>query len=297
MNDFGESSNGAGRPDEAQALLGRYLRRMREADGLNPAAAGRRIGCSASKISRIERGRCGVKDDDLDRLLTAYGATDPKHRQALAQLTGRLNTRQWWDEYGDVVDDWFRSYLVLESVAELIRTYEARFIPGLLQTRAYAEAVVRRHDHDGKQVSRRTEVRRRRQRALLDRARPHLWAVIDRAALDEAAVPGGLAGPAVMREQIEFLAAAAEVSNVVIQILPRGAAGAAGIATSFSLLRLRSLSDVAYVEHVSDALFLDQPDRTDRYALAMIRLSILAGHPEDTPAALREALAALGPEG
>ena len=285
MNDFDESTSD--RPDEAQGLLGHYLRRWREAAGLTPAAAGRRLDCSASKISRIERGRSGVKDDDLDRLLTTYAVNDPKHRQTVSELAVRLNTPQWWDEYADVLESWFRSYLVLESMVELIRTYEARFIPGLLQTQAYAEAVVRRHHRDDQLVRRRVELRGRRQRALLEGGRPHLWAVIDRAALDQAALPGGVAGPAVMREQIDFLAAVVEQSNVVIQILPPGAGGAAGVDTSFSLLRLKSLSDVAYVEHVSDALFLDQPDRTDRYAMAMARLSILAGRPSDAVAALR----------
>jgi transcriptional regulator with XRE-family HTH domain len=279
VNDFDESP--AGRPDDAQALLGRYLRQWREAAGLTPAAAGRRIGCSASKISRIERGRNGVKDEDLEGLLATYGVTDVRRRQSVAELAARLSAPQWWDGYGDVVDDCFRSYLVLESMAELIRTYEARFVPGLLQTPAYAESVVRRHHRDDEEVHRRVEARGRRQEALFDRGRPHLWAVIDRAALHD-----GVAGPAVMREQLEFLAAAAERSNVVIQILPYGAGRAAGVDTSFALLRLRGLSDVAYVEHVSDALLLDQPDRTDRYALAMARLSILAGPPADAAAAL-----------
>lgn len=288
--DESQSETG-GRPDEAHELLGRQLRLLREAGGVTPTAAGRHIGGSASKISRIECGRCKVKEDDLHRLLNLYGGTDRRHRQALLEFAGRLAGGQWWDGYRDVVDDWFRSYLVLESIAQVIRTYEVRFIPGLLQTRAYAEAVVRRQYHDEKEVRRRVEVRMRRQHAVIERKKPHLWAVIDRAALDEAALPDGIAGPAVMREQIEFLRTAAEQPNVVIQILPPGAGGRVGIATSFSLLRMSGIPDVAYIEHIGDALFLDRPDKADRYAIAMNRLGVEAGEPQDAKATLEESLA------
>src|SRR4051812_31309629 len=168
-----------GRPNEAHELLGRHLRQLREVSGVSASAAGRRIGCSASKISRIECGRCKVKEDDLHRLLDLYDNAGQRHRHALAGFAGRLNGWQWWDGYGEVVSGWLRSYLVLESIAQLIRTYEARFIPGLLQTPAYAEAVIRLHHHDPNEIRRRVEVRMRRQRVLLERGAPHLWAVID----------------------------------------------------------------------------------------------------------------------
>lgn len=78
----------------------------------------------------------------------------------------------------------------------------------------------------------------KRQRALLGATGPRLVAVVDRTALDVAALPGGIAGPRVMRKQIKFLNEAAGYRTSRIQILPPGAAARVGIGTAFSLLRL-----------------------------------------------------------
>ena len=275
-----------GRPDIAHAMLGRQLRVLQESRRISRAAAERHIGGSHSKISRIESGRTGVKEADLDRLLDLYGVIDLKERQAMLELTSRLNHRQWWHAHGEVLGGWFCSYLVFESIAEYIRTYEVRFIPGLLQTRAYAEAVVRLHYDDEAEVRRRVDARMHRQQVLLQQGTPKLWAVVDEAALSEQ-----IGGPAVMRQQIDFLAHIAEKRQVHIQVLPSGAAGRVGIGNSFSMLRLRlkSLSDIVYLEHIGSALFLENPDDLDPYKLAMSRLIVAARKADTTVDALRDA--------
>jgi len=280
-----------GRPDDAREVLGRRLRFLREATGLSPTDAGRHIGGSGSKISRIEWGRIKVKEEDVYQLLALYGVTDRHERKALLELARRLDTRQWWDAYSDLLDGWFCSYLVLESIAQHIRTYEVRFIPGLLQTPAYAEAVIRLHHTNPDEVRRRVEVRRQRQRALLSNETPHLWAVIEKVALGEAALPHGIAGPDVMRDQITFLQRVAQCRNVNIQILQPGASGRVGVDTSFSLLRNKGLPDVAYLEHIGSAFFLDNPTVSEPYEVAINRLAVAAGSSEKTPATLTEALA------
>ena len=194
-------------------------------------------GASPSKISRIELGRSRIKDNDLGRMLTLYDVTDPQRRHALLKLSSRLNSRPSWHEYGDVVTTWFSSYLVMESIAEHIRSYEVRFIPGLLQTPAYANALFRMH-YPEEQARRRVDVRMRRQHHILrpgpqtrtayGNATPTLWAVIDESALHER-----IGHPNVMREQIDFLINATSKPNVRIQILPTGAGAHTGVGVSF----------------------------------------------------------------
>jgi transcriptional regulator with XRE-family HTH domain len=277
-----------GRPDEAHEMLGRQMRYLREARRVSPAVAGRHIGTTASKISRIERGRVKIKEDDLLGLLDLYGVPGQAELQAMLEFACRLNSRQWWQKDGTELDGWFCSYLVLESIAEYIRTYEVRFIPGLLQTPAYAEAVIRRRYTNEDEIRRRVDVRMRRQRMVLEAKTPRLWALVDKAALEE-----DWAGEHVMREQIEFLLRTAEQRSAVIQVLPSGAGGRAGIGNSFSLLRLRvqNLSDVVYLEHIDSALFLESPGKSDPYRSAIELLSIEAGEPEDTTSQLEKALA------
>ena len=92
-------------------------------------------------------------------------------RRAMIDLARRLDpSDQWWHEYGEVTTAGFRSYLVLESLAETVRTYELRFIPGLLQIREYAESVFRAwHGDDEAAVENAVAVRLERQ-SLLNRA-------------------------------------------------------------------------------------------------------------------------------
>jgi transcriptional regulator with XRE-family HTH domain len=285
-----------GRPDHAQEYLGRQLRLLRESRGISREVAGRHIGGSEPKISRMELGRNRVKEDDLDALLTLYGVVDATERQAMHDLACRLNKTQWWHQYSDVVTGWFCSYLVLESITETIRTYEARFIPGLLQTRAYANALVGMHYPDKEQARRRVEVRLRRRHTLLDQQlrpraasrhhRPWLWAIIDESALHER-----IGHPDVMREQIDFLIDATRRLNTRIQILPTGTGGLTGVGNSFSLLPLptKILPDVVYLEHLAGALFLDDPHEIEPYRHAMALLGTTALHPDDTITELEKA--------
>ncbi|MGA5304605.1 helix-turn-helix domain-containing protein [Nucisporomicrobium flavum] len=284
------------RADPAQEYLGRQLRRLREASGISRETAGRHIGSSEPKISRIELGRTRVKDRDLHDLLTLYGVTDEVSREAILGLASKLNQPQWWHDYGDVVSGWLRSYLVLESFTDKIRTYESRFIPGLLQTTAYAQALVKHHYQNEDEVRRRVEVRQRRRQTLLDPRRltrapngviePWLWAIIDEPALHER-----IGSAAVMREQIDFLIHATRNLHVRIQILPAGTAGLTGVGNSFSLLRLHTqeLPDVVYLEHLAGAHFLYDPHEVDPYRLATERIGITALHPSDTVTELEKA--------
>ena len=62
-------------------------------------------------------------------------------------LAREANTPGWWQHYGDVLPQWFRTYVDLESAASLIRTYEGQLVPGLLQTDDYMRAVVHGGHH------------------------------------------------------------------------------------------------------------------------------------------------------
>ncbi|GAA2535870.1 DUF5753 domain-containing protein [Winogradskya humida] len=280
-----------GRPDVARELLGRLLRLLRESRNVSRADAGRFIGCSDPKISRIELADTTVKETDLERLLDLYEVTDTKQRQAILRLASLLNVRQWWHDYRDVLPGWLCSYLVLESLAEHIRTYETWFVPGLLQTPAYAEAVVRLRHHSEDEVHRRVEARMERRSRVLPRSKPKLWAVID-----EAALTLEVAKPSVMREQIDFLIRVTARDRIPIQILPTGLAAASAGGMSFSMLRLPidQLSDIVYLEQIDSAIFFDSAQESDAYRAVWHRLTHAARKPEKTMPFLQRARDALG---
>ena len=284
-----QPEGGSGGPTVLRMLLGAHLRRLREARGVSRDDAGWEIRASESKISRMELGRVGFKERDVEDLLTLYGVTDPDERAALLSLTRGANTPGWWHRFGDVLPNWFQSYLGLEAAAVLVRTYEVQFIPGLLQTRDYARAVVLLV-HQGaraEEIERRTDLRIARQQLLLRPDRPSLWAVVD-----EAALRRPIGGTEVMRAQLEALIEATQLPNVRLQIIPFHFGGHAAAGGAFTILRFpdQDLPDVVYVEQLTSALYLDKRDDVDQYAAAMERLCIEAEPPHRTAEILDNAL-------
>ncbi|MCP3787938.1 helix-turn-helix domain-containing protein [Micromonospora sp. A3M-1-15] len=269
-------------PTVLRMLLGAQLRRLREGAGVSRESAGWEIRSSESKISRMELGRVGFKERDVADLLTLYGVTASDDRAALLKLARDANSPGWWHRYGDVLPGWFQSYLGLEAAAALIRTYEVQFVPGLLQTPAYARAVILL-GHRGAppaEVERRVRLRMERQELLRRSDPPQLWAV-----LDEAALRRPVGGPEVMRRQLDVLIEASAAPHVRLQIVPFDAGGHAAAGGAFSILRFgdQDLPDIVYIEQLTSAVYLDRRDDLDHYAGAMDRLCGEAAPPERTP--------------
>lgn len=280
---------GAGGPTVLRILLGSQLRKLREANGVTREAAGWEIRASESKISRMELGRVGFKERDVADLLTLYGVNDKTERDALLALARQANTQGWWQRFSDVLPSWFGAYLGLESSAGMIRTYEVQFVPGLLQSREYARAVVMiGHGAAGlDEIDRRVDVRMARQQLLTRVGAPHLWAV-----LDEAVLRRPIGGRTVMRTQIAALIDATKLPNVTIQVVPFSAGGHAAAGGAFTILRFpdAELPDVIYMEQLTTALYLDKRDDVDQYAAAMERLCVEAEPPDRTLALLERIL-------
>ena len=278
-----------GGPTVRRMQLGARLRSLRLAKGLTRDQAGYAIRGSESKISRMELGRVAFKERDVADLLRLYGLEDADEQRRLLELAHEANSPGWWHAYGDVLSSWFQNYLDLEQAAELIRTYEVQFVPGLLQTDAYARAVIMlAHGTAGAdQIDRRAKLRMARKQ-LLDRPDPpRLWAVID-----EAVLRRQIGGPAVLREQIAYLLEMTAVPHVRLQVIPFASGGHAAAGGAFSILRFphEEVPDVVYIEHLTSGLYLDKREDVDQYAAAVGRLFIEAEPPNRTPDVLRRAL-------
>jgi hypothetical protein len=285
----GEAPGSGGGPTVLRMLLGAHLRRLREAQGVSREDAGWEIRASESKISRMELGRVSFKERDVEDLLTLYGQVDTDERERLLALARQANTPGWWHRYGDVLPNWFQSYLGLEAAASLIRTYEVQFVPGLLQTADYARSVVLLGHGRAKaeEIDRRVDLRMRRQK-ILDRPEAvQLWAVID-----EAVLRRPVGSRSTMRGQIQALIDATQRQSVHLQVLPFQVGGHSAAGGAFSILRFpdQELPDIVYVEQLSSALYLDKRDDVELYVDAMERLCVEADQPESAPDTLRRIL-------
>jgi transcriptional regulator with XRE-family HTH domain len=253
-------------PTALRIALGAQLRQMREARGLSRDAAGDAIRASAAKISRMERGRVGLKERDVRDLLTLYGVTDPAECEELLSLVRRATTPGWWHEFGDVTPRWFGMFLGLEQSASIIRTYEAQFVPGLLQTPDYARHVISLGPWDAQETERRIELRLRRQELLAGSDAPILWAVLEETALCRPNTP-----KEVMRAQLEHIARMAERPNVTVQLVPESFGGHPISGMPFTILRFAEpdLPDVVYLEQLTGALYLDRRNDVSHYMAAL----------------------------
>jgi transcriptional regulator with XRE-family HTH domain len=273
-------------PTVRRRRLGTELRRLRLAAGLTIDQVADRLECSESKVSRVETGHVTALPRDVRDMLELYGVSD-EQRDELLQVARDARKKAWWHAYSDVPRS---AYVGFESAAERISSYETTLVPGLLQTTAYARAVIRAlcpGVHPG-EIEHRVELRRFRQ-ALLTRDEPPTihWV------LDEAVLRRPVGGPTVMQEQLQSLVVAAELPTVTLQVLRFGAGEHIGMYGSFTILSFRepAESDMVYLEHATRESYIDAEAELRRYRLSfdlLCRVALDAGESVDFLVSLSE---------
>jgi transcriptional regulator with XRE-family HTH domain len=259
--------------------LGAELRRLREAAEISIEQAARSLGCSGSKISRMETGRVTQQTTDVTKLLDFYGITDETQRADILAVARAARQRDWWDKYTDVVPRWFEALIGLEGSAVSWEGFHAQLVPGLLQTPDYARAITRAASSglDDYEVDRRVTVRMERQRRLSEHDPLTLWVV-----LDEAVLRRQVGGSEVMHGQLRHLVASAARPNVTIQILPFTVGAHAAFGSSFVILGFPEPGggEVVHVEQLTSAVYLEREPDLRRYKVTLNRLRATALDPE-----------------
>ncbi len=195
----------------------------------------------------------------------------------MLSLAEQANRPGWWHRYNDILPDWFQSYVGMEEAATSIRVYEPQFIPGLLQTQQYTAAVLAVCDIPIHEADRHVIMRKERQRRFTE-GRLKLWAI-----LEETALRRPMGSREILRDQLRYLLSLRDKQNLTLQVIPFGIGGHA-VPSGFTILRFAEpdLPDVAYLEHLTSALYFDKKSDLDRYLLNMERLSIVAARPSET---------------
>ncbi|OIV36935.1 hypothetical protein BIV57_13620 [Mangrovactinospora gilvigrisea] len=263
------------------------LKRLREESGLTLDEVADYLGCHNSKISRLENARRDTTAQDLRRLLDLYGVTGPlRHELEGYARIGRPRASNWWTVYNDVLSASYAEYIALEAEARRVTEYQSLIVPGLLQTRAYATAMLSA-PHIGlsvDQLESLIDVRMARQEVFGRDAPPESVAV-----LGEAALRLAVGGPEVMRDQLEHLLGAAELPSTTVRVLPFDAGERAAFTGGFTFFEFPEEDDpcIAFVDGVAGNVVHE----TDRDVRRMRRTveSILAAAlpPEDSTALIR----------
>lgn len=275
-------------PTVGQVVLGRRLQELREAAGIKREEAARVLRVAPATVRRMEMAEVALKVPYVQVLLTTYGVPE-EETAAFVALTEEANQPGWWQRFHDVLPEWFSLYVSLEGAAGLIRSYEPHFVPGLLQTEAYARAVMDAGtigQTGPETIERHVSLRMARQ-GLLERDNPpHLWVIMDETVLRR---PVSIDG-AVMREQLDKLLEFGERDRVTLQVAEFENGPHPGTYAPFSLFRFTEpeLPDMVFTEYLTGALYLDSRTEVSAHLEVLDHMTAHAASAQRTKKILRD---------
>ncbi|WP_026150486.1 helix-turn-helix domain-containing protein [Streptomyces prunicolor] len=251
-------------PTVRRRRLGQELRRLRELKGMTAEEVAERLLVSQSKISRLENGRRSISQRDVRDLCGVYEVEDVRIVDSLMQMAKDSRQQGWWHSFGDIP---YSVYIGLETDAASLRVYDPQVVPGLLQTREYAEALITGAlpESAPADVEKRVQVRLRRQERISAAENPlRLWAV-----LDEAALRREVGNKQVMIGQLEGLIEMSQLPHVTVQVIPFAMGAHPGVSGQYAILEFPDAADssVVYIEGVTSDLYLEKAQDVQKYSV------------------------------
>lgn len=260
-------------PTIARWQLGRQLKSLREAAGITQMQIAEVLGCSESKIYKIESGDVGIGRGDLLVMMDRYEVKDDSHREAVLDLQKQGRQRGWWSRYGQLPNN-YATYVGLEAAATTVRNFELAVMPGLLQTEEYARVIISasRPDNEG-ETERHLRLRMERQKRLEDDPPLNYWTIVDESVLHRET-----GSREVMREQLRHLIDMSKRSNVTVQVLPYSEGWHPGTLGSFNILEFPENvhSPVVYTETLAGDAYLERQEEIGRVSLTYTHLHAAA---------------------
>ncbi|MCX5390613.1 helix-turn-helix transcriptional regulator [Streptomyces sp. NBC_00094] len=263
-----------GKQDETWEFFGELLKDRREAAGLSQSDLGARVFVSGGYIGLFEQ---GIRKPQLDvaRRIDEVLQTGGIFERTVRKLINKSPYASYFQAAAD-----------LEDIATRICEFESTAIPGLLQTPAYAEAVVRASNPlaTAEYVADTVKGRLDRSAILKDATRPMYWAILHETALR---IPVG--GPAVMAGQLDHLMVQARARVALIQVLPYAAGAYPQMGKPLKLMEFEDAPPTAYTEAVYSGNLLDDPAVVKRAQATYDLLRAAALSPEVSLALIESA--------
>ncbi|HWS31681.1 MAG TPA: helix-turn-helix transcriptional regulator [Actinoplanes sp.] len=210
-------------PTIARRRVRLALREAREAAGLTQNQVAEEMEWSTSKVIRIENGDVTISTNDLRSVLTFLGVRDKNVVAGLLAATRIARSRSqkpWYQasEFQSTLTDDMRKLIEYEAEATEIRSYSVYYIPGPLQTRGYATALMSRFEEElsEEQRTNRVDARMRRREALLSRTDGLQILVM----VDESVLRRTIGGAAVFADQLRDLRTKVKDGTIRIRMVP-----------------------------------------------------------------------------
>lgn len=211
---------------------GKLLQHLRKRAGLSQQTLAEAIGYSLEQVASVEQGRRPAKEAftvAADRVLGADGVLE-----VLQADVDRAKLPRF-----------FRNFALIEAEVLSRFSYDPLLVPGLLQTEAYARAVLGGHcpPFSDEIIDRHTEARLSRQKLLTRDPLAELSFIIG-----EEALRNPVGGSDVMREQWQHLLTVAALRTVEVQVMPAGLGFHPGLDGPFVLVETKELRRLGYIE-------------------------------------------------
>ncbi|GAA1555293.1 helix-turn-helix transcriptional regulator [Actinomadura kijaniata] len=255
-------SSSSSSAQRARQALADQLREIRQSAGLTAKELARRAGWHGnSKVSKIEHGTRPVSAEDVRTWCRVCGVSERRTEELLAE---QRSVAGMWTSYQRLNRAGLRqaqqSVRPIYEQATLIRSYQSRTFPGLIQTAAFLtttlEQVRLRQGVHIDDVAAAVAERVDRQRILREGQRRFVFI------LEEAVLRYRLTGPAAHAEQLGHLLEVMELPAVSLGIVPLDADRIQARPTEgFVIFDDEQVS----VELVSGYLKLTQPKEVEAY--------------------------------
>lgn len=188
---------------------------MRERAGFGGSHLARLLGVTPALVTQMENGKSSVSVERLRAIAAACTCENESLIDALADIVEERETG-WWEEFSPGLTTDLLDVAAIEGHARRISTYSITFLPGLLQTPAYATSVFARAipPLPRTDVELRMAFRLQRQEIIRTSATPYT------AFIHEAALRMQFSGPEVLAEQLGTLTEDSESSGISVRVVP-----------------------------------------------------------------------------
>ncbi|AVT36010.1 transcriptional regulator [Plantactinospora sp. BB1] len=158
---------------------------------------------------------------------------------------------------GELVPVWYRPFIEHEGRASLLRVFQPLLIPGMLQTEAYARAVLAGYRVQADSVDSILATRFGRQEIL--RRRPDPCQLV--AVVDEGVLHRRVGDADVMRDQLKTLVTACEQPHIRVQVVPFDAGAYVGMDGALAIATVDGRL-IGFLEGHLEGRLVESPDAT-----------------------------------
>jgi transcriptional regulator with XRE-family HTH domain len=245
--------------------LGAAFRELRDAKGETLQQTAKALMFSPSKLSRIENGLAGEPHPrDVRDLIAHFSLDDAERATALEDLAAQGRVPGWWQVPPYAMPSRLDTFISYESSASRIDAYISLVVPGLLQTREYAAATLRRLVPllSEREITDQVDLRERRRRELRERPEPPDLLFV----IPETVLHRKVGTAQIMYDQLTAILDAIDDAGISFHVIPFEAglyeAAESGMLTLFHFENEQD-DDVVAIETRLSVFFVDQPTQVE----------------------------------